>query len=64
MKAALTRFHPVTNKATVVLLTLVIVSFGLFAQSRVADTDPAPCNYLVHSPASSTPLFSSVFFQE
>ena len=64
MKAALTRFRPITNKATVVLLTLVMVSFGLFAQSHVADTNPAPCGYLVQSPGGSTPWLSFVFFQE
>lgn len=35
MRLATNSYRPVTNKATVLLLTLVMMSFGVFAQYEV-----------------------------
>ena len=35
MRRIVRGYQPVTNKATVLLLTLVVMSFGAFAQYRV-----------------------------
>ncbi|MEX2489175.1 MAG: hypothetical protein WD356_06545 [Pseudomonadales bacterium] len=65
MNKALKKFRPMANKATVILLVMVMGSFGLFAESRMTDQDmPAPCSWTVQSPTDIGPLFSLVWFQE
>lgn len=59
------KFRPMANKATVILLIMVMGSFGLFAESRMTDQDmPEHCSWTLQSATDIGPLFSLVWFQE
>lgn len=54
MRRVVRGYQPVTNKVTVLLLTLMVMSFGAFAQYRVDTRDAV-------GHAESTPQVAAIF---